>query len=225
MAAGRFRAARRGVRIRVSGSWSMAACLLGLLALAVHMMEVKVRPIVAGTAQAIASRAATEALNGALTEDVAAFADTDKFIHIERDQSGRMEVATFDFAAVTKLQSAATAHAQEALRQLQHESFALPMGDMFGSSLLSAAGPKLPVRFTLMGSAHSSVITESRTVGINQTVHTMYLELTARVNVITPFSATPTTVESKMPIAYVVFGGEVPHTYLQGNGTFPAPLD
>lgn len=215
MAAGRFRATRSVRARRLQGGWLSAAAFIGMLTLVAHLMEVKVRPVVAATARAVATRAATEALNEALSEEVAALADSRRIVHIEKDGRGDIEVAEVDFAAVTALQSAATAHAQEELHKLEHETFPMPIGEVLYGPLFSSIGPRVPVRFTLLGTAHSSIVTQSRTVGINQTVHVIYLDLTAQVNVLTPFTATPTTVTSKMPIAYVVFSGEIPHTYFQ----------
>lgn len=230
MADGRFRSVRKGrsgrgvkedgpvrPRLHVSGYWFAALLILTALVTGVRLMEVKVRPVVLATGQAIAARAATDALNEALTEQLAAQGDVPPLVDVKRDRGGELSVAQFDFGAIAELQSRSTRRANEDLVQLSRETFQLPVGEVLGGSLLGSVGPQLPVRFTLIGHAHSSVHTSARTVGINQSVHEIDIEITASVRVLTPLAAAPTTVHAELPVAYIVFGGKVPDTYLYNN--------
>ncbi|MBX5435983.1 MAG: sporulation protein YunB [Alicyclobacillaceae bacterium] len=199
--------------IRLRRRWLAGAAAIAAGGLLVHWGEARLQPQLAASAQALAVRAATEALNGAVTEVVAANVDSHRIIHVERTDNGDFEVAHVDFVAVTRLQSAATRRADEALHSLADETQRLPLGQALGGSLFAGLGPALPVRMSLVGSAHSSVTADVRSAGINQTVHIVYLHLTAQVNVIAPLIRRPVVVESTTPIAYVVLAGEVPQLY------------
>lgn len=194
---------------------------LGLvLGLAFYLLDVKVHPIVSATAKAIATRAATEALNEAVTEEIAHDADYNRIVEITDGPDGHPQIARFNFASVTELQSAATQRALLNLRSLSTDSLALPLGQVLAGPLVGNAGPNLPIHLYVVGSAHSSVTTEVKSAGVNQTIHILYLDLSAQVNVVAPLMTAPVAVQSRIPLAYVVIAGPVPNTYLNnGNGS------
>lgn len=193
--------------------------ILTVLSLMFLLLDLKVRPVVVVAARALATRAATEALNQAVTEEIAHDVDYDRMVEIDKGPDGRTQVARFNFASVTELQAAATARAQDNLRALSLDAIQLPLGQALAGPLIGNAGPRLPIHLYLLGTAHSSVTTDVKSVGVNQTVHILYLDLSAQVNVVAPLVTTPITVQARVPIAYVVLAGPVPNTYFNGSGT------
>jgi sporulation protein YunB len=204
--------------------WSYAI-LLSILACALLMLyalNVKIRPAIAAGAKAVATRAANAALNKAVTEELARSAAAENIVHYNMNRTGDLKVADFDFAYVTKVQSAATQLAENYLADLSDETLRFPIAQTFGGAVFSTLGPAIPVRVNLVGSAHSSVSVESKSVGINQTVHILYLQLNAEVQVVAPLVAQPVSVQSRVPLAYVVFNGQVPNTFYGGWSQSPA---
>ncbi|GMA51916.1 hypothetical protein GCM10025857_32730 [Alicyclobacillus contaminans] len=205
---------KRSRRARVHRRWRTLApwgVLFGL-AFAVYLVNHRVQPAIAAGARALAIRAANAALSQAVTEELAHSAAAKQIVHYETDSTGGLRIADFDFSAVTRVQAAATEAAEHHLSALASETLSLPLGWTFGGALFSRMGPRLPVRMELVGSAHSAVRVETKTEGINQTVHVLYLDLSADVQVIAPLVAEPVTVSSRTPLAYVVFNGKVPST-------------
>lgn len=216
-----FKATR--VRVFVIRRWMIMMFLVMLVMTGIiRMMDVQLRPSIAMAARAIALRTATEALNGAVTEQLAEDAEASRIVHIVRDKQGELQTAEFDFASVTRLQTAATARAEKQLHNLGEETLYLPVMQALGGSWFAAFGPRLPVHVVMLGTAHSSVVADVKSVGINQTVHILYLDLTADVRVVAPLVAQPATVHVRVPVAYVVFAGEVPKTYMS-PGLYPFP--
>ena len=197
----------------------MVLVTLVVLSLGFLLLDLKIRPVVVVAARALATREATEALNQAVTEEIAHDADYDRIVEIDKTPDGRTQVARFNFASVTELQAAATQRAQDNLRALSADSIQLPLGQALAGPLIGNAGPRLPIHLYLLGTAHSSVTTDVKSVGVNQTVHILYLDLSAQVNVVAPLVTTPITIQSRVPIAYVVLAGPVPNTYFNGSGT------
>lgn len=181
---------------------------------ALIVSEIKLRPSIAVAADAVAVRAATDALNGAVTEEMAQTTSYEHILHMEKNAQGDFNVANFDFPAIIEVQRRATSRAEEHLRQLEHETFRLPLLQTVGGSLLSAVGPTIPVRIYLVGSTHSSIQAESKSVGINQTVHMLYLDLSAQVHVVAPLVSQPTQIHTRVLLAYVIFNGKVPNTFM-----------
>lgn len=199
--------------------------LVLVFGLAFYWLDVKVRPVVMLAAKAIATRAATEALNEAVTEEIAHDADYSRIVELDNGPDGHLQVARFNFASVTQLQSAATQQALTNLRALSADSLELPVGQVLAGPLIGNAGPRLPIHLYVVGSAHSSVTTDVKSVGVNQTVHILYLDLSAEVSVVAPLITTPVRVQSRVPLAYIVLAGRVPNTYLyNGSGSVPPLL-
>jgi sporulation protein YunB len=203
--------------------WSTAMLLsvLACVLLVLYTINAKIRPSIEAGAKAVATRAASAALNKAVTEELAKSAAAKNMIHYNMNRTGDWKEADFDFAYVTKVQSAATDLAEHYLTDLSDETLRLPISQTFGGALFSNLGPAIPVRVNLIGSAHSSVTVESKSVGINQTVHILYLQLHADVQVVAPLVAQPVSVQSRVPLAYVVFNGQVPNTFYGGQAPYP----
>ncbi|MCL6516496.1 sporulation protein YunB [Alicyclobacillus sp.] len=218
-----FRPMRRrlGGRPRGRGSgrrWGFAAG--GLLALAGAWMAVewKLRPALAAAAQAVAVRAATEALNAAVTEEMVAGNGVSRVLVVdERDDHG-VRVAHFDFTEVARVQTEATERAEGHLRALSSETLRLPVAQAVGGLVLTNVGLTLPVRVYMMGTAHTSVSAEVRSVGVNQTVHTLYLDLAADVQAVAPLVTAPAHVKTRVLLAYIVLNGDVPGSYWGASG-------
>jgi sporulation protein YunB len=208
----RFRATRnQATSLRLPSKLIPILIFIFLIGIIIHLMDVKLRPTVTAAAKAVATRAAVEALNQALTEELAKSVSYKQLIEVERNKDGDLKSARFNFAAVTKLQSEATSRAEDNLHALEDQTLKLPVAPVLGDSLFANVAPKIPIRITLIGSAHSSVSPEVKSVGINQTVHILYVDLSAEVNVVAPLVSAPVTVHSRVPIAYIVLSGEVPN--------------
>lgn len=194
-------------------TWPLAAAV-GLWATA----EWKLRPAIAAAAQGVAVRAATEALNAAVTEELVTGSDMSHVLVIDDQDAEGVRVAHFDFTRVARVQAEATQRAEEHLRDLSAQTLRLPAAQAIGGVLLTNLGVTLPVRVNMIGSVHSSVAAEVRSVGVNQTVHTLNLDLTADVQAVTPLVMAPAHVRTRVLLAYVVLNGEVPGTYFGGPG-------
>lgn len=200
--------------------WRLAGLLLTLLSAFLFVVDVRVRPSIAAVAVSMARRTATEAVTDALQMAVANSPDDGKILHVETDVSGNIRLATFDFHTVSIVQSAAARGCEESLRALSTETFSLPISQTFGGPLLSVFTPEFPVKIRMIGSAHSSIRMDVKSLGINQSVHALYLDVTAQVQAVAPMVTKPVEIHTSVPLAYVVLSGEIPSTYF-GTGALP----
>ncbi|MCL6636794.1 MAG: sporulation protein YunB [Alicyclobacillus sp.] len=195
----------------------------GLLA----WIEWRLRPAVTASARAMAVRVATEALNAAVTEELVRDTAVEHLLVVDQADGQQPRVAHFDFAAVTQVQAAAADRAEAQLRDLSAKPFRLPVFHAVGGSLMADVGPSLPVKVYLVGSAHASVRAQVQSVGVNQTVHLLYLDLSADVQAVAPLVTEPAHVQTSTLLAYVVMNGDVPDTYVAPGaawGSWPGNL-
>ena len=63
------------------------------------------------------------------------------------------------------------------------------------------------------GNVNSEIDSEFTSVGINQTLHRIYLNLDCSIGILTPFKPIHQKVSSKVLLTETVIVGEVPSTY------------
>jgi sporulation protein YunB len=203
--------------------WLIAfIAVLIVLAIAMSIVDIKLRPSIARASVAVATRVATEALNQAVTQELAQNADHAKLITFEGGAGPRdLTVTRLNLEAVTRIQSQATRRAEDSLKALSVQKIRLPIAHMLGGSVLSIADMNVPLRLSLLGNAHSSIAVDVKSVGVNQVVHILYLDISAQVNVVAPFVTAPIEVHSRSPIAYIVMSGSVPNSYYNSTAGNP----
>ncbi len=223
----RFRARRQPSRVKRYAWFSMIFLSLSLFALvqSVAALDRSLRPPFMAMATGIARQMATQAINDALTKRIAEDAEYAKLVVIDKDRNGRVTSAHFNFAEVARIESLTTLRVQHVLTRLEERTIYVPALQSMGSAILATLGPSIPIRIEPMGSAQSEVEPVVKTAGINQTVHILYLHIMAQVSVVVPFVTTPVRVDTRIPIAYVVFVGSVPQTTIVGSGmpVYPTP--
>ncbi|MFB5192081.1 sporulation protein YunB [Alicyclobacillus fastidiosus] len=214
----------RRLRIRryriVRASWGLRALIaLCIVTLGAFFLDMKLRPVVTTASAALAHRVGAQALGEALTEEISSFPEDDKLVETSlQKENGGITVTRLNLSLLTTLQGQATARAQSHLEDLSKQTIRLPVMHVLSGSLLSRSTLTIPVKISILGTAHSTIETEVETKGVNQVVHIVYLHLTADVMVLTPFVSSPTVIETRAPIAYLVMNGPVPNAYY-GTGS------
>lgn len=194
---------------------------LGVVTGILFYIDYRLRPMVIATSSTLAKRIGSEALAEALTDAISHYPDARSLVDTDLSHPSprdTLSVTTLDMVKLTALQGIATSDAQNRLRELSTQRLRLPIFQMFTGSLLSGYAMTVPVRFSLLGSVHSTLETDIKSEGVNQVVHVIYLNLTANVMVMTPLINVPTTVQTRAPIVYLVMSGPVPNAFYGSNG-------
>lgn len=222
----RFQARRKVSKVR-RALWTTAAFLFIALFLfyeSIDILDRSLRPPFMAMATGIARQLATQAINDALTKRIAEDSEYAKLVVLDKDQNGRVTSAHFNFAEVARIESLTTLRVQHVLTRLDERTIYVPALQAMGSAILATLGPSIPIRIEPLGSAQSDVEPVVQTAGINQTVHILYLHISAQVSVVVPFVTQPVRVDTKIPIAYVIFVGTVPQTTISGTGMPPVTI-
>lgn len=100
--------------------------------------------------------------------------------------------------------------------------FFVPLGQALNIPIIGNLGPKIPIRFHIIGSVHSTVDVDIRDFGINNAIVQVDLLIEVNVQIIVPFASHSASVEQKIPVAIGLVRGTVPHIYSAGEGTQPS---
>lgn len=91
--------------------------------------------------------------------------------------------------------------------------FFVPLGQAANIPLLGNLGPKIPIRFHVIGNVHSEVTASIEEFGINSAYVEVGIHMEVNVQIIVPFASKSTTVSQNIPVAMGLTRGPVPNIY------------
>lgn len=196
------------------------AIMLGVLLalLMIHTIHNALRPpLVALTENRIRNQiihVAEEAVGEVLYRQGASYSD---MVSLQTGKSGEITILSTDTVQLNQLRNAVMEQVITQVEDLDTEELGIPLGLLTGWDLLSATGPKLPVRVLSVASASGSYRNDFISAGINQTLHRIFLDVTILVRVLLPGGIVETEVMVPISVAETVIIGQVPQTYLNLN--------
>ncbi len=100
--------------------------------------------------------------------------------------------------------------------------FYVPLAQAANIPLLGNLGPKIPIRFHVIGEVYANVDTEIREFGINNAWVEVNILLTVNVQIIVPLATKKSVVKQKIPVAIGLIQSPVPQIYTTGDGAQPS---
>jgi len=173
-----------------------------------------VNPPIREAAKAYAANEATRlihrAVNEKFTENGVKYENMVNFL---KNSDGEIAAVTTDTAAINKLKAELAVTVADTMDGLGKIPVQIPAGALLGSDFWSGFGPRIPLCMTGNGYVTVEVKNAFSEAGINQTLHRIWLEISAGVNVVMPGARTNTLVTTEIPVAETVLVGKVPGVY------------
>ena len=91
--------------------------------------------------------------------------------------------------------------------------YEVPIGTFFSNSFFSNLGPKIPIKFSLIGNISAKLESEVKNYGINNAIVEIYIKFNLQERIIIPFKSKDITINDKLPIALKIINGSVPNYY------------
>lgn len=139
-------------------------------------------------------------------------------IKIEKDTNGKISLIEANSVYINEIVSQINSNIQKEFDKIPRITVYINMGAVSGISVLKNIEPKFEVELESAGNISSTVRTEFKSVGINQTHHKIYLDIDARVGILTPFSSFGKDINVDVLISEAIIVGEVPDTYYNLEG-------
>ncbi len=138
-------------------------------------------------------------------------------ISIQRDNDGNITLLTANSAVANQIARKTAILSQNRLDELAKEQIEVPFGTISGIPLFSEMGPDITVTVTPIGAVTCTFSSTFESVGINQTLHRMFIQVECKMDLIIP--QMHHTMECVVPIlvSESIIIGKVPSTYLQGG--------
>ncbi len=210
----RRQTARRRRRVKIVLCVWLSACLV--LA-AVVAVDARLRPLVQQYGMMSARRSAMLAVHTGV-ERVLAESDTsyDSFVRLVRDANeGRVLSLETDVTAINRMKAAVSNAVMEELSRRETQTVLLPLGSLLGGTFFTGRGPFLPLKVHTGGTVITTLSGEFTDAGINQTNHSLYLDMTVMMVAALPGERVSVELSTRFLVCDTVLVGEVPQTVLQ----------
>jgi sporulation protein YunB len=161
---------------------------------------------------------ATEAVNQAMLDNLAQDADSSKMIQWKTNEAGKITGFLIDYKEQMRITSETIRIVEAALKKHEELDERIPIGHALNSPLLSSLGPSVSVKFHPVSAVQAEVRTRQTSAGINMLQVEIYVHVKTQIAVVIPFDQEPSTLETDIPLSYMMVVGDVPMYYYDGKG-------
>ena len=158
-----------------------------------------------------------EAVNEAIFETLADEVRYDDLVEVVRNSAGDIRALTANAYEINRIARDAAYLSQKKIQQKSEAGVTIPLGASFGIDALVGVGPGVMISMIPVAVVSSRFTADFDSAGINQTRHSIYLEVESDLSVVLPGRTNRFTVTTQVLIAESVLIGDVPETYLYAN--------
>lgn len=214
------------------------------------IFNTKLKPVFLKIANSETKKIATLIINDSVSKQLTSDLTFDNLFNIIKDNKGNINSIDLNSIIVNKVLTTTTNTAILNLKYIEEGKiellelpdsvivsydkddlkkgiiYKIPTGVVFDNALLSNIGPKIPVKFSLIGSVTSNINTKITNYGINNALIEVYVDLTVELEVILPLMTDNIKVTSSIPIVIKLIQGNIPEYYSNGlNSTLAIPIE
>lgn len=144
-----------------------------------------------------------------------------ELLKINKNSNDEVEMVTYNTYEVTKLIDKIKMNIQDEFNGLEYgkvnDEFVLqkiPFGVIFGNVFLRNLGPKINIRFDMIGNVLTNIETEVKPYGINNAYLETRVFIEANARIIIPFVTKNVKITNVIPISINIYQGKVPNGYI-----------
>ena len=141
----------------------------------------------------------------------------DDLVTVERNETGEIVAVSANALKINKIARDTASISQSNLKNLSLNGIPIPLGALTGIEALAGLGPRIPFRIIPVSSVSCDFFSTFESVGINQTKHSIYLNVIADISIVMPSRTENFAVTTEILVGEFVIVGSVPDTYLQSD--------
>ena len=139
------------------------------------------------------------------------------FVTVERNENDDVVLLSANSYAVNLIAHTTSVYVQNQISQLSKIDINVPLGTLSGIPLLSEKGPNVAVTVSQIGTVNCNFDSQFISVGVNQTLHRIYLNVQSTIDLIVPSSHSIISISTPILLCESVIVGKIPQTYLDGG--------
>lgn len=176
-----------------------------------------VNPVIITTSETKIKMLTSRAVNSAISEVLVESNVYDELITITTDSNGKITMLQANATKINLLSKEISKRALSEIESIGDQGIPIPAGTFTGMPLLMGKGPTVLIKVSPLGTLDCLFKSEFIEAGINQTLHRIYLEVSAKVNLILPIFEDSVQTFTQVVICESVIVGEVPEFYFNNS--------
>lgn len=224
----------------------LVVSLIGMIFVMIYFLNMRLMPTYLQYAEVQTNKIASYVVNKAVNSRTSSVLDVNDIIVDLPSEVDNMITTKFNTEIINQVRAETTTLVKEYLEQAENGDlthlpnldnveydvgrmeagdgivFFVPLGQAANVPIIGNLGPKIPIRFHIIGNVHSNVESSVREFGINNAIVEVTVLIEVNVQIIVPFASKSASVEQKIPVAIGLVRGSVPHIYSNGEGAQPS---
>ena len=195
-----------------------ALFFLALTALLIFIyFQRNVTRVLISISEATMRASTTVAVNDAVYYTLSDEMRYEDLVTIERDSAGNIVAVAANPLKINKIARDTASISQSNLKNLSLNGIPVPLGALTGIEAFAGLGPSIHFRIIPVSSVSCGFSSTFESVGINQTKHSIYLNVIADISIVMPSRTENFAVTTDVLVGESVIVGTVPDAYLQSD--------
>jgi sporulation protein YunB len=175
-----------------------------------------VRPVVIKVAQAKLNYISNKIVNTSVEKH---FKDVEykDIVNIMYDNENKISAVSIDFSYLNTLKSRIMLDISQNIDSLKQTDMKIPLGSFLNNEFFMGVGPDITFQIVPYGMVYIDFRDAFSGMGINQTVHEIYLDVKMNIGAVMPGIKATNTYTTSLMIAHTVIVGNVPDNYTGVN--------
>ena len=210
----------RKVKKRKRSRKKLLLFLISLLVLAVLLFvyfQRNVTRVLISISEATMRASTTIAVNDAVFYTLSDEMRYDDLVKIDRDKDGNIVAVSANPLKINKIARDTASISQSNLKNLSLNGIPVPLGALTGIEAFAGLGPSIQFRIIPVSSVSCDFSSTFESVGINQTKHSIYLNVIADISIVMPSRTENFAVLTEILVGESVIVGAIPDAYLQSD--------
>ncbi len=208
----RYRSRRKKIRRRV-----ILALIAGSLIAVVVALHINITGILISVAEASMRSITTVAVNDAVYYTLSDRLRYEDLIEVSRDAEGNITAITSNAFQINRIARDTAYMSQQNLTKMSEDGVEVPLGAFTGIEAWAGFGPRVHLKIIPISNVECRFASVFSEAGVNQTKHSVYLEIVADISIIMPSGTRNFASLTEVLICESVLVGKVPETYLQAD--------
>ena len=196
--------------------FALIATLVLALLLFIHFQR-NVTRVLLSISEATMRASTTVAVNDAVYYTLSDEMRYDDLVTIYRDGDGNIISVAANPLKINKIARDTASISQSNLKNLSLNGIPVPLGALTGIEAFAGLGPNINFRIIPVSSVSCDFYSEFESVGINQTKHSIYLNIIADISIVMPSRTENFAVVTEILVGESIIVGNVPDAYLQSD--------
>ena len=204
----------------------MYVCRLVIIFVAITLLllvifRVKFHDDIVGLARTQVSNSTSDLINDAINMQIEiGDIQYERIVYFEKDLDGRITALKTNMSEINRLKTSILNLINDEILAMDSSQLGIPLGSLILPEILSGRGKEISVKIIAIRNSDAYFESNFTQAGINQTLHTLAMNVLVDVSVLILGKTEHFTVSSQVVVAQTVIIGDVPDTYLNTGGLY-----